>query len=143
MTISLGFYLDVNLTNSIITPLEFEQATDGSTGAQVKVIYIGSTVPNRKFEAEMNSGIDAIVLSAVDSQPGIGQEVSNVKLALAPGDLVNVSVGASLALPATILSGATNAIPVYIQVEDTNGEISTDTSLSLTTTSIVETENTL
>jgi hypothetical protein len=142
MTISLRFYLDVNLSNPIVSLLEFEQATDGSTGGQVKVIYIGSTVPDRKFEAEMNSGVDAIILSAVDSQLGVGQEVSNVKLALDPGDLVNASAGGSLALPATILSGATNSIPVYIQVEDTNGEVSTDTSLSLTTTSIVETENT-
>ena len=66
-----------------------------------------------------------------------------MKLALDPSDLINVSEGASLALPATILSGATNSIPVYIQVEDTNSEVSTDTSLSLTTTNIVETENAL
>ncbi len=142
MSISLNIYFDSNLTTLVNTHLEFEQATDGSTGPQVKVIYIGSTIPNRKFETEMNSGVDAIVLSAIDSQPGVGQEVTNVKLTLDPDDLVNVSAGASLALSATILSGATNAIPVYVQVEDTNGEVSTDTFLSLTTTNIVETENT-
>lgn len=143
MTISLGFYLDANLSTPITTPLNFEQATDGSTGPQVRAIYIGSAVSNHKFEADINSGVSPILLSIADNQPGVGQESSNVKLALEPDDLVNAVAGEPLSLPATILSGVINAIPVYIQVEDSNGIVGTDTSLSLVTNNIVETENTL
>lgn len=140
MTISLGFYLDPNLTVPVSSPLDFEQATDGSTGPQVRVIYLGSSVANRKFENDANSGIDPIMLSVYDSQPNAGQEVGSVKLALDPNDLINTTPGQALALPSTILSGVSNAIPIYVQVEDQTGSVGTDTSLSLTTNNIVETD---
>lgn len=142
MPISLQFYLDANLTTPMTSALQFEQATDGSTGAQTRIVYLGSTANNRMFESEMNPGVDSIILSVVDNQPGVGQEAQNVKLALNPNDLINTAAGAPLALPATILSGVINAIPIYIQVENTQGVVSVDTSLSLVTSSIMETANT-
>jgi hypothetical protein len=139
MTVSLKFYLDANLSNPLSTPLSFEQAADGSTGPQTRVIYLGSASSNRQFEAAVNSGVDPILLSVIDSQPGIGQEVSNVRLGFTPNDVVTAMPGAALALPATLLSGATNAIPIYIQVQDTTGLVGTDSNISLTTNNIVET----
>lgn len=142
MTISLGFYLDPNLTSPITGSLTFEQLVDGSTGPQMRTVYVGSSTPNRKFESHANAGVDPIELSIVDSQPGSGQEASNVTLALDPNDMVNRTAGDSLPLPATILSGTTNAIPIYIQVQDATGVVATDTSISLTTNNIVESEYT-
>ncbi len=140
MTISLGFYLDANLTNLISAPLSFEQAIDGSSGPQIRVVYIGARAMNRKFESEVNPGGDPIIVSVIDNHPGEGQEASSVKLALDPNDLINATSGEALALPATILSGTTNVIPIYIQVEDKQGKVGLDNSLSLMTNSIIEIE---
>jgi len=140
MTISLQFYLDQNLTMPLSGPLTFEQATDLSTGPQTKVIYLGSTLPSRQFEAASNPGVDPILVTVTDSEPGTGQETTNVRLALDPNNLASITPGDNLSLPVTILSGSINAVPVYVQVEDTNGMVATDTSLSLTTNSLIETE---
>ena len=143
MSISLGFYQDANLTNPITSPLTFEQAIDGSLGPQTRVVYLGSTVSNHKFESAINSGIDPIILNIYDSQPNAGQDLTSVKLALDPNDLDNVVAGQTLSLPATILSGSINSIPIYVQIEDQTGTVGTDLSLSLVTSSIIEMEHTL
>ena len=140
MTISLAFFLDQNLTMPITSTLDFEQAVDGSTGPEVRVIYLGSTASNRKYEAEINSGVSPIMLSIIDNQIGGGQGLRSIKLALDPNDLINVAPGEALALSATLLSGITNVIPIYVQIEDQTGIVGTDTSLSLATNTIVETE---
>lgn len=139
MTMSLKFYLDANLSTPLSTPLTFEQAADGSTGPQTRVVYLGSVMSNRQFEAAINSGVDPILLSVADSQPGSGQEVNNVRLALAPNDLITAIPGAPITLPATLLSGANNSIPIYIQVQDTAGLVGTDSNISLVTNNIIET----
>lgn len=140
MSISLKFYLDANLSTPVNGSLIFEQATDGSSGPQTKVIYMGSSVPQRKFESANNSGVSPIVVSVLDGQPGIGQEASSIKLALDPNNLAAAVPGAPLQGPATLLSGVINAIPIYIQAKDSTGRVGIDNSLSLVTNNIIETK---
>lgn len=138
MAISLIFYSDAALTVPITPPLNAPQADDGSTGPLDFVLYLGSATAGKKFQAASNPGIDDIVLSVVDSAPGTGHPASEVKLAATLGGLDVATGGAPLDLGPQILSGAANAVPVFVRINDTTGVVATSTELSLQTNNVTE-----
>jgi len=72
--LSLQFYLDANLTMPLTDNLEFEQEINA--GPEIKVVYFGSNLANKQFEAALNPGVDPIIIEVVNA----GESDINVKL---------------------------------------------------------------
>lgn len=116
MALTFKVYSDSNLTTEIST-LQFSAAAINPS-PEDKTVYIGSTNASNKLEANSNPGIDQIVLSINDSDPGSGHETTEFKLALTQNDLNTATPGASLNLGTQLTGGTVNAIPVYIRFEN-------------------------
>lgn len=115
MAITFKFFHDAALTQEINSgnPLTATQDASGGIGAVDKTIYLGSTASGTKAQAESDPGVDPIVISISDSAPAGGAPASEIKLALSAGGLGSAVGGASLTLSRTILSGVSNAVPIY------------------------------
>jgi hypothetical protein len=131
MAQTFGFYLNSSLTTPI-TKLSQAFAEDGSDGAVDRLVYIGSTVSGKKLLAATDPGVDPIPIF-VDDEDGEeeGQSVDGVKLALSQADLDTAVAGAPIDGPSQILSGAINALPVWIRREPTELEEGTYNDLKL------------
>ncbi|ABC29682.1 hypothetical protein HCH_02908 [Hahella chejuensis KCTC 2396] len=137
MAITLKAYADSGLTTELLK-LSVNQKVDGSTGPVDTVIYIGSVEVSKKFEAASSPGVDQIVLSIADANPGDGHEATEVKLALSSGGLDSATAGASLNLGTQLLSGVANALPVHVRVQDATATLGVSTELSLATNNLQE-----
>lgn len=139
MALSFKLYTDANLTAPLAGNLICAQNADGSTPAVDKILYLGSTTASRKLEANSNPGVDQIVVSVVDAVPASGHPATEVKLATTLAGLNSAVGGASLNIGTQILSGAANAIPIYIRVNDSTGQVGTATELSVAIANVRET----
>lgn len=137
MATSLKAYADAALSSVIYNPNIF-QKSDGSTGPVDLVLYLGSVLSGKLIRAQSNPGVDQISLSIVDSAPGSGQSDTSVKLALSPAGLDVATGGTALLLGTQILSGAENALPVYVRVQASSLSIGAFNNLSLKTNALVE-----
>lgn len=140
MALSLKFYDDSALTTEHVGNLVVTQAADGSTPPVDNLIYVGSTVASRKFQAQSNPGVAQITITPTDAAPGTGHPATEVKLAATLVGLDTATAGAALNLGTQINSGAAGAKPVYIRVDDTTGVVGTSTELSLQTNTVIETD---
>lgn len=138
MAISLTFYNDSGLT-SPATSLAAVQANDGNSPAVDRVVYLGSTVAGKKFQASSNPGVTPVTVSIVDSAVGSGVEASHVKLALSAAGLNTATAGAPLGVGTQVLSGVANAVPIYVRVDTPALANGTYNDLSLTTQTLIET----
>lgn len=129
---TFAVYTDAALTTPLTGSLVFAQSADGSTGAMVTTIYIGSPVALRVLRAAANPGVDPLVLSVTDSS-GAGSPAADVTLGL-EGGFVGRAPGAPLSIGTQINGGLANAVPVFIRVEDSTGDIGVHTDLALTLT---------
>lgn len=129
---TFAVYTDAALTTPLTGSLVFAQSADGSTGAMVATIYIGSPVALRVLRAAANPGVDPLVLSVTDSS-GSGSPAADVTLGL-EGGFVGRAPGAPLSIGTQINGGLANAVPVFIRVEDSTGDIGVHTDLALTLT---------
>lgn len=134
---SFYYHTDAGLTAPLAGPLDFAQSVDGSTGAQVATLYFGSASSGRTLRAASNPGVDSIVLSVVDAGAG-GSPAGDVTLALEPTFSGRVG-GAPLDIGVQVNSGAANAVPIYVRVQDSTGVIGINTDISLTATLCEET----
>lgn len=141
MSITLKFYHDAALTQEINSgnPLTATQETDGAIGPVDKTIYLGSTASGNKFQAVSDPGVDPVVVSVVDAASGSGAPASEFKLALSSGGLSTAVAGADLALSATLLSGVSNAVPIYTRRTSALTVAGSYTDISLETNSVSET----
>lgn len=137
MTLTLKAFNDVALSSQA-TKLSTLQRSDGSTGPVDYTIYLGSTIPGKRFRAASNPGIDEIAVSIVDTDPGGGQSVAAVRLARTAEDLDSATPGAPLNIGTEISSGAGNAVEVHIRIEADNLDAGTYSDLSLMTSPLVE-----
>lgn len=138
MAVTLKFYADAGLTTELAS-LARSANSDGSSGNVDAVIYIGSTAVGKTFRALSNPGVDQIVLSIADAASGSGHPASEVKLATSAGGLAAAVAGASLNLGTQILSGAGNAIAVYVRWLNTLVVPGVSTELSLSLNNLQET----
>lgn len=138
MTVTLKFYADAGLTTEL-TSLARSANSDGSSGAIDSVIYLGSAAAGKTFRALSNPGVDQIVLTPTDAAAGSGQAVGAIKLALSAGGLPGAAAGAPLNLGTQILSGAGNAIAVYVRWTNAVTTPGTYTDLSLNLNTLQET----
>lgn len=129
---TFAVYTDAALTTPLSGSLAFAQAADGSTGAMVATIYIGSPVASRVLRAAANPGVDPLVLSVSDSGAG-GSPASDVTLGLESG-FVGRAPGAALSLGTQINGGLPNAVAVYVRVEDSTADIGVHIDLALVLT---------
>lgn len=137
MAFSLAFYLDAGLT-ALAGSLSVAQASDGSSAAVDRVVYLGSPVAGKKFELAANPGIDAISLSVADSASGSGVAASAVKLATTSGGLAGATPGAALSLGTQIMSGVGNARPIHLRVDTPALAAGVYTDISLSLPSLLE-----
>ncbi|WP_430010333.1 hypothetical protein [Methylophaga lonarensis] len=136
MSTSLKFYADAGLTQEL-GQLVINQLANGSTPDVDNVVYLGSTVTGSVFEAQSDPGVDDIVVSIVDDDPGNGVEVSDIRLALTQAGLNTATPGEPLVLGPEINAGAGNAIPVYVR-SATPAIAASSTEISLETNDVIE-----
>lgn len=137
MAISLGVYSDSGLTTPL-TSVQAVQADDGTAAPADRVIYIGSQVAGKVFQAASNPGVDQIALSIADAAPGSGVEASHVKLALSQATLTSAVAGAARNLGTQLSSGPGNALKVYVRVDTPALAIGTYTGITLQTNMLIE-----
>jgi hypothetical protein len=139
MATTLQFFLDAALTTPVATPVNVQQADDGSSGPVDMLLYLGSTAVGKKFQATSNPGVDQITISIEDAVPAGGdQEATVLKLALTALGLDTAIAGDPLDGGVQILSGVGNALPVYVRAEDLTMTVSTSLEISLQTVSTNE-----
>jgi len=138
MALSFGFYADPALTTRLGSRLAFVQDHLAPAAAD-KVIYFGSPLPGKTCRANSSPGVAAITVSPTDAAPAAGLPASTLRLALSAAGLASATPGASLALPATVLSGVANAIPIHMRVLDSLHVVGVYNDLGLTTNQLIET----
>lgn len=138
MAFSLGFFSDAGLLTPFPGPLSVTQKSDGSTGPVDNLLFLGSAVLGRKFQADSNPGIDDILVSIEDLTPAVGHLPAEVKLATTLLGLDSAVAGAALNLGIEILSEVANAQEVYIRVDDATGVVGTEIDLFFETNPLVE-----
>lgn len=110
---TFAWYSDAGLT----APLTRADFVRGSTATPVnRIAYFGSTATGKRLENVDDPGVDPVQVSVVDAASGSGVEVANVKLALTFAGLDSATGGAPLSIGTTILSGAANAVAVFIRI---------------------------
>lgn len=110
---TFAWYSDAGLT----APLVRADFVRGSTATPVnRIAYFGSTDTGKKLENVDDPGVDPVQVTVVDSTVGPGVEAADVKLALSFAGLDSATGGAPLSIGTTILSGAANAVAVFIRI---------------------------
>lgn len=137
MAIQLAFFNDAAMT-SVVSSLPISQAADGSAPAVDRVVYLGSPVSGNKYQAASDPGVAQITVSIADAATSSGVAASAVKLALSAGALDTATAGAALDVGAQILSGAGNAVAVYVRVDTPAMAAGLYTDLSLITNTVLE-----
>jgi hypothetical protein len=128
------FWTNAALTVALSTSLK---ASGSSTDFR---IWFGSAEAEDayKVEADSDPGVDQIEISITDSAPSTGHAASAVKLALTEAGLATATGGVALDIGTSVNSGAANAVEVWVRVADAIGSLATDTTLGLTTNTLIE-----
>lgn len=130
------FYADAGLT----TPLTQGGVTQISNGPAVdSLIYFGSTAAGTKLQAATDPGVDPVTLEALDSAPATGIAATALRFALSAAGLDSATPGAALVLGTTLLSGAVNAVPVFVRTDSGIATPGTYADLALRVADVVET----
>jgi len=135
---AFAFYTDSGLVNELVSNLIFTQPSDHSSLPGDQIIYLGSNDTDREIGADNDYGVDQIVVTPTDGDPGNNHEKEEITLSLdAAGLDVNVA-GDPLNLGLTISSGVGFQVAVHIRVRDATSAIGVSTELSLQTNSLRE-----
>lgn len=146
MALTFKIFSDAALTTEQTGNLVATQNADGSTPPVEFQLWLGSlgsaggNTADRKVQADSDPGVAGIDLTVVDTTPGSGHEVAEVKLATTQGGLAGATGGALLALAATLTSGTANAVEFWVSVDDATGVIGTAVELSVDTVLLRETD---
>lgn len=137
MSTNYGFYADAGLT----VPLSVGGVQQVAGGSPVdRLIYFGNPTAGRRLQAVSDPGVDPVVLEVVDGDEGGGLPASAVRLALSSGALDTAEPGDPITLGTTLLSGAENAVAVYVRTDAGEAALGTYDDLSLAVFDVVETE---
>lgn len=130
------FYADPALTTPV-SNLPVVSLFDGSAGEPVAtVVYFGNPTAGRVLSAEVD---DEIEVAVVDAAAGAGLPATAVRLALTEAGLSSATPGAMLALGASLSSGASANVAVWLSIDTGTAVIGDYTDLSLVTNSLIET----
>jgi hypothetical protein len=135
---TFALYTDSGLTELLTGNLVAAQNYDGSTPPVDFTLWVGSNAADKQLRAQSNPGVDQITFSINDADPGNGHETTEVSLALTLSGLDSAVAGDPLNIGTTVLSGTSNAIPIYIRVDDATGVVGTSTELSIATNTLQE-----
>lgn len=140
MATTCKLWHDAGATNPVETLDEIvhQLASDGSSGAVDKVVYLGSAGGSGYHRAESNPGVDNIVLSLVDNNAGAGGVVTHYKLALSQGGLAGATAGAPLVVGAQIARGVTGLVPIYIRATVTSFPAGDYTDVVIASNNIID-----
>jgi hypothetical protein len=121
------FFLDPGLETPVSGPLETRHRSDGGSGRQDIVLYLGN--PDA---AASSPGVDPITAAPTDAAPGSGHEATEIVLALTEAGLDTATPGAAVEIGLQVLGGAANAVPIWIGVTDATGTEGTSAELGVT-----------
>lgn len=105
-------------------------AVDGSSPPVTIVLYYGSTATGKRVVNAASPGVGFVTITPI-AAPDALHTTSEIKLALTLGGLSTATPGGPLSLGTEVLSGAANAIPIYLQVSNTVLVDSTRSDLAL------------
>ncbi len=131
-----NFYTDTALTSLAPSPFQISHNSDLSDNPQDFQFFYGSLVADVKAEANSNPGVDNIVISVDDSDPGNNHEDTEIKLATTQGGLAAATPGASLTVGTEVLSGDANDFELWVRVTNAVTTVSTITELSIATNTV-------
>lgn len=133
MSITLGFFYDSTLTQSVGASLPIDREIGG---APVDVqLYLGSSVASRYFVPDS----DAVISIAVaDADPANGWAATNIRLATSQAGLDTATAGAPLDLGNQINSGAANAQGFWLRFSGDSATPKTAADISLITNTLRE-----
>lgn len=133
MSITLGFFHDSTLTQSVGASLPIDREIGG---APVDVqLFLGSSVASRYFVPDS----DAVISIAVaDSDQASGWAATDIKLATSQVGLDTATAGAPLNLGNQINSGAANAQAFWLRFSGDSATPKTAADISLITNTLRE-----
>lgn len=135
MSLTYRFWADSGLTVPLTAGDFYNSTASGSR--HDRVVYFGSDVDADPIQDAVNPGIDPISFEVADAAGGTPPAASAVTLALTYGELDTNTPGAPLDIGIEVLSGAANAVTVFMRFE---GGISTPgdyTDLTLQTSPVI------
>ena len=134
---SFNWYADAGLT----VPLTRGDFVRGATPADVnRLFYFGSPATGKKLQAVSDPGVDALEVSIVDASGGSGVAAAEVKIASTFAGLAGATGGAPLAIGPTVLSGAANAVPVFVRVSSSLSTVGNYDDITLRVADWVESD---
>jgi hypothetical protein len=126
------FFLDPGLETPVSGPLETRHRSDGGSGRQDIVLYLGNPDAAKRLVAASSPGVDPITAAPTDAAPGSGHEATEIVLALTEAGLDTATPGAAVEIGLQVLGGAANAVPIWIGVTDATGTEGTSAELGVT-----------
>lgn len=138
MAFTFAFFADPSLSTPLENSVAALQALGGSAPADL-CVWFGSPNIDAVCQSEVNPGTDPIVLSIVNATPGSNSPVGDIRLALTHSGLSGAMPGAALDLPATVLGGVADAVPVYVRVSNSLTTAGQRDNLSFATQTLIET----
>ncbi len=138
MAATFDFFTDTALTSAAPSPIQISHNSDFSDNPQDLQFFLGSLGSSLKIEANSNPGVDNIVISVVDSDPGNNHEDTEIKLATTQGGLTAATPGASLTVGTEVLSGDANDFEFWVRVTNAVSTVGTITELSFVTNTLKE-----
>lgn len=114
MSITWQFYADAGLTIAL-DPVAATQVQAGDPSDVL--VYFGSTTADKQLQSDTDPGTNAVQLTIYDTASGSGLAAATVTTALSYSELGTNTPGAALSLGVTLLSGAINAVPVYLRFD--------------------------
>lgn len=130
-------YTDAGLTTPFTGDL-LTQHVVGVNDPVDKVLYLGSTGTDLKLETKVNPGVDSLLLTPTDSNPGSDHETTEIKLASTQLGLDSATAGAALNLGTVINSGTANKKEIWIRATNAVNSVSSLTDISLVLTAASE-----
>lgn len=135
---TFALFTDTGLTTPFSSPLQVNHNSDFSDNPQDFQFFLGSNGTSLKIEADSNPGVDNIVISVVDSDPGNNHEDTEIKLATTQGGLAGATPGASLTVGTSVLSGTANDFEFWVRITNAVATVGVITELSFTTNALRE-----
>ncbi|SEQ49346.1 hypothetical protein SAMN03080615_01675 [Amphritea atlantica] len=117
----LTLYTDAACTSAVGASVSLSAYVDHSEGSQDLPFYLADKEADPgdtgtiEVVDETNPGVDNIIFSLVDNNPGGGQVVTEFKLASTLLGLDSAVAGASLSLGNQIIAGVSGAVEVYVR----------------------------